>query len=175
MDVRKLVSPYGITKIDPWLAPYSGEIDLRMDRYKEKRYQLVKNDRSLKDFADGYLYFGIHRTETGWAVREWLPGADAAYLTGDFNGWSHDSHPMTRQENGVWEILLEGKDALQHGQFIKLWVERGGTGFERLPAYATKVKADPRTHVLCAQVWDPAPFQWTDQGSEKNRAPAPLI
>ena len=37
MDVRKLVSPYAITRIDPWLAPYSGEIDLRMDRFKEKR------------------------------------------------------------------------------------------------------------------------------------------
>ena len=175
MDVRKLVSPYAITRIDPWLAPYSGEIDLRMDRFKEKRYQLVKNARNLKEFADGYLYFGIHRTENGWAVREWLPGADAAYLTGDFNGWSHDTHPMTRGENGVWEILLEGEDALQHGQFIKLWVEKDGKGFERLPAYATKVKSDPRTHVLCAQVWDPAPFPWTDEGYQKKKAPAPLI
>ena len=175
MDVRKLVSPYAITRIDPWLAPYSGEIDLRMDRFKEKRYQLVKNARNLKEFADGYLYFGIRRTENGWAVREWLPGADAAYLTGDFNGWSHDTHPMTRGENGVWEILLEGEDALQHGQFIKLWVEKDGKGFERLPAYATKVKSDPRTHVLCAQVWDPAPFPWTDEGYQKKKAPAPLI
>ena len=175
MDVRKLVSPYEIIKIDPWLAPYSGEIDLRMERFRERRKQLVDEARSVSDFADGYLYFGIHRTDEGWAVREWLPGADAAFITGDFNGWSRETHPMTRKDNGVWEILLSGKDALKHGQFIKLWVKRNGQGFERLPAYATKVKQDPRTHVLCAQVWDPEPFAWTDDGYRNHDAPAPLI
>ena len=175
MDIRKLIGPYEITRIDPWLAPYSGEIDLRMERFKDRRNQLVKGAKNLLDFADGYLYFGIHRTETGWSVREWLPGAEKAYLMGDFNGWNHHSHPMELKANGVWEILLEGKDALKHGQFIKLWVEKNGTGFERLPAYATRVKSDPRTHVLCAQVWDPEPFKWTDAGFRDKAAPAPLI
>ena len=175
MDVRKLVSPYEITKIDPWLAPFSGEIDLRMNRFLERRRQLVADDGSISDFADGYLYFGIHRTKDGWVVREWLPGADAAYLSGDFNAWSHDTHPMTRLENGVWEINLPGKDALKHGQFIKLWVERNGGGFERVPAYAMKVSSDPRTHILCSQVWDPEPFEWTDGEYRKGKAPAPLI
>ena len=110
MDTRNLHGPYGIIRIDPWLEPYSGEIDLRMDRYKAKRDQLIPPDRSLGDFANGHLYFGIHRTGNGWAVREWLPGAEAAYLTGDFNGWSHDLHPMKRKDNGVFEILLEGRD-----------------------------------------------------------------
>ena len=175
MDIRKLVSPYEIIKIDPWLAPYSGEIDLRMDRFMERRKQLVDDARSVSDFADGYLYFGIHRAEDGWVVREWLPGADAAFLIGDFNAWSRETHPMVRKENGVWEIILPGKDALKHGQFVKLWVKRNGQGFERLPAYAVKVKQDPKTHVLCAQVWDPEPFPWTDKGYRNLEAPAPLI
>ena len=175
MDVRKLVGPYEITRIDPWLEPFSGEIDLRMERLKERRNQLVGSAESLRDFANGHLYYGIHRTEDGWVVREWLPGADAAYLTGDFNGWSHDTHPMTKLDNGVFEIRLSGADALRHGQYIKLWVERGGGGFERLPAYATRVKADPRTHILSAQVWDPEPFSWTDEGYRDRKPEAPLI
>ena len=175
MDIRKMVGPYEITRIDPWLAPFSGEIDLRMERFKERRNQLAAGAKALTDFADGYLYFGIRRTENGWSVREWLPGAEAVYLTGDFNGWDRHSHPLELKDNGVWEILLEGKDALKHGQFIKLWVERGGTGFERLPAYATRVKADPRTHLLCSQVWDPEPFAWTDAGYREKPAPSPLI
>ena len=175
MDVQKLSGPYGIIQADPWLTPYSGEIDLRMDRFRERRGQLVGNADRLTDFANGHLYFGIHRTETGWAVREWLPGADAVYLTGDFNKWSHDLHPMEKKENGVWEILLEGKDALRHGQYIKLWVERNGAGFERLPAYATRLSSDPRTHLLCSQVWDPEPFPWTDEGYREKEKPAPLI
>ena len=175
MNVRKMKGPYEIIRIDPWLEPFSGEIDLRMNRFLEKRRQLVQDAASLSDFANGHLYFGIHRTENGWAVREWLPGADAAYLTGDFNGWSHDSHPMTKKDNGVWEILLDGRDALKHGQFLKLWVEKDGNGFERAPAYATRMKPDPSSHVLCCQVWDPEPFRWTDAEFRKRKPEAPLI
>ena len=129
-----------------------------MNRFKERRRQLVGDEASLTRFANGYLYFGIHRTETGWAVREWLPGADEVFLTGDFNGWSHDSHPLRRLEGGVWEILLEGRDALEHGQHVKLWVRHGEDAFERLPAYSTRVEMDPQLKKLCTQVWDSAPF-----------------
>ena len=169
MDIQKLSAPYEIIRIDPWLAPYSGEIDLRMDRFKDKRKQLVGTAEKITDFADGYLYFGIHRTEDGWAVREWLPGADGAWLTGDFNGWSHDTHPMTRKENGVWEIHLKGKNALKHGQFAKLWVKKGVHWFDRLPAYCTKVSMDEDSKRLCSQVWDPKEaFQWTDEAFMKK-------
>ena len=175
MDVQNMRGPWEITRIDPWLEPYSGELDLRMNRFLERRYQLVQLAPTLTDFANGYLYFGIHRTKTGWVVREWLPGADAAYLIGDFNGWNHEKHPMQKKENGVWEIELKGKNALKHGQYIRLWVEKDGNGFERIPAYAERVVSDPETHVLCSQVWAADPFEWTD-GEFRNRKPeAPLV
>ena len=175
MDVKKLKAPYEITRIDPWLEPYAGEIELRMNSFKGRRWQLVKDAKSAADFADGYLFFGIHRTRTGWVVREWLPGAEQVFLIGDFNDWDHESHPMERKDNGVWEIELEGRDALQHGQYIKLWVRRGFNAFERLPAYSTRLQMDERSHKLCTQVWDPEPFQWTDDGYRAKKAEAPLI
>ena len=176
MDIRKLQPPYEITTIDPYLEPYSGEIELRMDRFRAKRNQIAAQAKTLTEFANGAMYYGIHRTETGWVVREWLPGADAAFLIGDFNGWDYGSHPMTRGENGVWEIELEGRDALKHGQFLKLWVRHGGNAFERLPAYTTRTSMDERTMKLCCQVWDPEePFEWTDQDFHKRPAEAPLI
>ena len=49
MDVGKLNAPYQITEIDPWLAPYESDIVLRMDRFKEKRRQLVGGTASLSD------------------------------------------------------------------------------------------------------------------------------
>ena len=176
MDIRKLQPPYAITTIDPYLEPFSGEIELRMDRFRGKRGQLVGRAETLRDFANGAMYYGIHRTDTGWVVREWLPGADGVCLIGDFNEWDHESHPMERKDNGVWEIQLEGRDALKHGQFIQLWVKHAGNAFERIPAYATKVSMDSRLMKLCSQVWDPEePFAWTDQHFRMAKEEAPLI
>jgi len=175
MKISNLNAPYAITSIDPWLEPYGGEIQLRMDRFKERRYQLVGEAESLTDFANGHLYFGIHRTAEGWVVREWLPGADEVRLMGDFNEWNRESHPFTRGENGVWEIRLEGADALRHGQYLKLWVRRAEGWFERLPAYCTKTSMDETTKKLCSQVWDPAPFEWTDAEARQKDPGAPLI
>ena len=176
MDISRLEAPYGITSIDPWLAPYAGDIELRMNRFKEKRWQIAGDAATLTDFANGALYFGFHRTGDGWVFREWMPGADEVRLMGDFNEWDRDSHPLTLGENGVWEITLEGKDALKHGQFIKLWVRRGEEWFERLPAYSTKVSMDEKTMRLCTQVWAPEePFAWTDAEFMQKAPDAPLI
>lgn len=176
MDVGKLNAPYQITEIDPWLAPYESDIVLRMDRFKEKRRQLVDGAAFLSDFANGYLFFGFHRTETGWVFREWLPGADEVCLMGDFNQWDRESHPLKRVENGVWEIILPGDDSLQEGQNVKLWIRKGENWFERLPAYSTKVAMDPETSLLCTQVQDPEKeYAWTDAAFMAKAPDAPLI
>ena len=120
MDIQKLNAPYEIIRIDPWLEPYAGDIELRMDRFKEKRQQIAENAETLAGFANGHLFFGFHRTADGWVLREWMPGADEVRLIGDFNGWDRESHPMTRGENGVWEIRLEGENALENGQYAKV-------------------------------------------------------
>ena len=155
MDIGRLNAPYQITEIDPWLAPHAGDIELRMNRFKEKRWQLVGGAETLSDFANGYLFFGFHRTQNGWVFREWLPGAEEVRLFGDFNGWDRESHSLDKGENGVWEIALQGQDSLKNGQNVKLLVRRGEDWFERLPAYSTRVVMDEETHLLCAQVWDP--------------------
>ncbi len=176
MDIRELNAPYQITEIDPWLAPHAGDIELRMNRFKEKRWQLVGDADSLNEFANGFLFFGFHRTKSGWVFREWLPGADEVRLAGDFNGWNRDSHPLDRGENGVWEIALQGHESLRNGQNVKLWVKRGDEWFERLPAYSMKVVMDEQTHILCAQVWDPEEaYPWTDEEFRNTSPDAPLI
>ena len=49
MDIGRINAPYAITEIDPWLAPHAGDIELRMNRFKERRYQLVGNAETLAD------------------------------------------------------------------------------------------------------------------------------
>ena len=152
-----------LTKLDAQMKPYEHEVCMHVQRYCDKRTALCGKG-SLSDCANGYMYFGIHRTETGWVYREWLPGADAAWFCGDFNSWNPYSHPMKCIGDGVWEIVLDGRDALRHMQCVKLIVGRRGSAFERVPAYIRRTVQDPTTYRLCGQIWEPeTPFVWTDE------------
>lgn len=161
---------------DTWLTPYLSEVKMHLDRYNDKFEQLT-DGKTLCDAVNGHLYFGFHRTENGWVFREWLPGADAVWLTGDFNGWEKYSLPLTNIGEGVWEIKLSGKDALKHGQHVKLIVGRKGISFERIPAYIKRTVMDKSTYKLCGQIWEPEkPFKWTDKSFYgKKRHASPVI
>lgn len=155
---------YKILKIDPYLKDFEKDINLRMDAYKTKRKELLKNTRSISAFANGHKYFGFHRTKKGWVYREWAPAAQAMYLTGDFNNWDLTSHPLKKLENGVFEIELIGKNALQNGQKVQAIVVHNNEFLRRIPLYATRVVQDPETYLWCAEIEETyKPFDWTDK------------
>ena len=163
---------YRILQIDPYLQPFEKDIELRMNHYKRTKKALLGKDKKIEDLANGYKYFGFHRTETGWVYREWAPAAEAMYLTGDFNQWDARSCPMKRLEGGVFEVELEGKDALQPGQKVQAVVIHQGRELRRIPLYATRVVQDPNTRLFCAEIEDTfAAFPWTDAGFKPASTP----
>ena len=161
----------GILEIDPYLEPYEKDLKLRTKLYEEKRRELLGKSKKLSDFANGHKFFGIHRTADGWVYREWAPGAEAMFFTGDFNGWDMTSHPMKKCPDGVFEIELRGKNALRQGQKIQAVVVHGGQFLRRVPTYATRVVQDPETYLWCAEVEDSKPFGWTDDGFVPEKTP----
>ena len=166
---------YKIMSIDPWLQPYYNDIALRMERHANTRKQLLGDRADLTSFANGYLYYGINRTETGWVYREWAPGADALHLIGDFNDWDRESHPLTRLPDGTWEIELPGADALKHGQLVKVQVTKDGRRTDHIPAYIRRVVQNEQ-HLFNGQIWAPPhPFHWTDGGYGKRKITPPYI
>ena len=166
---------YKILSIDPWLRPYYNDIALRMNRHAETRKRLLGDKADLSSFANGYMYFGFHRTEDGWVYREWAPGADAIHLIGEFNDWNRESHPLTRIENGVWEITLPGRNALKHGQKVKIQVTKDGVASDHLPAYIHRAVQDETTNLFDGIIWEPEhPYQWTDGGYRKRKV-SPLF
>ncbi|MBP5360699.1 MAG: alpha amylase C-terminal domain-containing protein [Bacteroidaceae bacterium] len=141
---------------DPWLKPYEAAIEGRHLHAMQKESELVGKG-SLKDFAAGHQYFGLHQcADKRWAFREWAPNATAIYLIGDFNNWQQsEDYRLTALGNGVWEIMLPA-DTLQHGQLYKMLVYwQGGQG-ERIPAWAQRVVQDDQTKIFSAQVWAPS-------------------
>ena len=176
MNKPRKQKQYKILSIDPGLKPFYDDIALRMDRNAEVRKKLLGKKADLPSFANGYMYYGFSRTDTGWVYREWAPGADAIHLIGDFNNWNRKSHPMTKLPDGTWEIYLEGENALRHGQRVKIEVTRGKNKFDRIPAYIRRVVQNHETNQFDGQIWaPPVPFQWTDGGYGKRKVSPPFI
>lgn len=154
-----------ILDYNPSLKPFAGDLEMRVRRYKEIKAALLQPRQSLKSFASGYKYFGFHKTAQGWYYREWAPAAEAMYLTGDFCGWDRHAHPMTKLENGVFELFLPGKDALEHGQKVCAIVVNQGQELDRIPTYADYVVQEPGTINWTAMIHAPSKkFTWTDKG-----------
>ncbi len=155
---------YKLLKIDPYLIDFEKDINLRMDAFKSKKKELLGKGKSLSAFANGYKYFGFHKTKKGWVYREWAPAAQAMYLTGDFNNWELTSHPLKQLENGIFEIKLEGKNALKEGQKVQAIIVHNNEFLRRIPLYATRVVQDPVTYLWCAEIEDTLrPYNWTDK------------
>lgn len=164
---------YKIIKYDSYLASFEDDIALRMQNLKNKEKELVGEKESIVDFANGYKYFGIHKTKSGWIYREWAPGADKMFFTGDFNGWDIYKSEMQRLENGVFEIKLSGKNALKVGQKIQAIVVKDGQTLRRIPSYATRVVQDSENYSWCAEVDDVLydSFEWTDSDFKAQKTP----
>ena len=154
-------NPTGLKLVrdDVYLQPFESAIQGRYD-YSYRKQQILTDGQSLTDWANGYLYFGLHSTSKGWVFREWLPNATAVYVIGDMNGWHKDeAYRLHRIENGVWEGSWK-KSQIKHQQYYKLLVEWDGGSGERIPAYAGRVVQDEATKLFAAQVWQKAPYAW---------------
>ena len=151
-----------LIKSDPWLEPYAAAITGRHQYAMDKETELTNGGKqTLSDFASGYLYFGLHRTDKGWTFREWAPTATHIYMVGTFNNWEEkEEYSLKRLQNGNWEINLPA-NAMQHGDLYKLIVYWDGGQGERIPAWATRVVQDENTKIFSAQVWNPEkPFKF---------------
>jgi len=169
----------GLIEHDPWLAPHADALRARYQRYREKLHLLSGGTGSLKDFTRGYEYFGLnrgyHEGQPGVWYREWAPGADAAYLIGDFNDWDRRAHPMTRDEFGIWSLFLpdaQYANRLLHGSRVKVHIVHQGRGQDRIPAYIRRVIFHPHTHESAGLYWNPPePYPWRHPRPALNGSP----
>ena len=153
---------YKIFDYDPHLAGYEKHIEARMNSYANKLKELTADETSLCDFANGHEYFGFHKTENGWYYREWAPAADGVYLTGDMVGWNKLALPLAPIGNGVFELFLQGENALYDGCRVKTVIKKDDQLLERIPLYIRRAVQDAQTGLWCGQITDTPPYEWHD-------------
>lgn len=167
---------------DIWLAPYQHAIEKRIVNFQDALESINKSSGSLLDFSKAYRFFGFNYDvdRKGWYYREWAPAAYALMLTGDFNGWNRQSHPLEKKSDGIWEIFLSDQqyqDKLVHESLLKVHVHASNGEMDRIPAYIKRVVQNPDTYDFAGQFWNPPKaYEWSKEEQElKNIKKAPLI
>lgn len=165
------MSQLDLIKNDFWLEPVTPVIEGRHQRYLDTLAEIESHSGALSEHAGGHHFFGLHRTKDGWILREWSPNAREIFLVGDFNDWNDTSHPMSKDDAGVWSIELPSA-ALSHEQKYKLHIHSAdGSWLHRLPAYSFRVRQDPTTNDFSAQVWDADPYKWQNEFTYDRSSP----
>ena len=165
----------GIVKNDSYLVPFNEAICGRHNHAVERIKELTfEGKQTLSDFANGYNYYGLHKTNGKWIFREWVPNATNLYLIGDFNNWERSREYQCKRIEGTagdWELILD-EDKIHHGDLFKMYVFWNGGEGERTPAWAQRVVQDEGTKIFSAQVWFPEEeYQWKHKTFKPNRAP----
>jgi 1,4-alpha-glucan branching enzyme len=178
--MKKPVSPLPLITDDPWLSPYEADLQERNMRFQEAKQGIEKEFGSLLDYAQAYRYLGINydADKGGWWYREWAPGAHALFLIGDFNHWDRSTHPLTRNESGIWEIFLPDSrygDSFTSGSLLKVHVQGANGNLDRIPPYIFRAVQNPQTYDFIGQVWQFAPFPWQDQDFHLGAIEEPVI
>ncbi|KAB8235785.1 alpha-1,4-glucan branching enzyme [Aspergillus alliaceus] len=137
----------GVIQLDPWLEPFREVLKQRFNFIEGWVKTINEAEGGLEKFSKGYERFGLNVQPNGEIVyREWAPNAVEAQLVGDFNNWDVTTHPMAKNDFGVWEITVPAKDgapAIPHGSKIKItMVTPSGERIYRIPAWIKRVVQD---------------------------------
>ncbi|KAI0276321.1 glycoside hydrolase superfamily [Russula aff. rugulosa BPL654] len=164
-----------ILDLDSWLEPFLPAIHHRHQAFTKWKNTIQEHEGGYDAFTKGYLKFGLNVKEDASVVyREWAPNATEAVLIGDFNEWNRTSHPMKKDQYGVWEITLPPKSpgvcAIPHDSMLKIsMILPSGERIERLPAWIKRVTQNLAVSpVYDARFWNPPP---ESQYIFKNKAP----
>lgn len=145
--------------------------------HKSRRHNLLNewmqriedSEGGIDHFSQGYRYYGLHfEPDNSVIAREWAPGAQALYLTGDFNGWQWEATPFKKMPFGKWELYLppreDGSCPIYHLSEVKVIVRnQHGQLLDRLSPWA-KYVVQPAKHLnqgvtYKQYVWHPPPHE----------------
>ncbi len=170
-----------LVKDDGWLSPFAPDIIERQNQFNLTLKNIQQQYGSLPNFANQHQYLGINydAKNEGWWYREWAPAARQLFLIGDFNDWNRQSHPLQKNEQGIWEVFLPDQEYASrfgHQTKVKVHVDAANGRLDRIPPYIRRAVQDPVSYDFAGQVWLPEePFIWTDEAFAVSTITEPII
>jgi 1,4-alpha-glucan branching enzyme len=161
-------------KKDQYLTPFASAIIGRLEAASDTEKRLLQK-LSLSEFSQGHKWYGLHRDNNHWIIRDWAPNATLIFLIGEFNNWQEmPEYELKSIGSGNWEIKLP-YSKMSHSDLYAFSIHWEGGQGKRIPAWANRVVQDDHTKMFNAQVWAPEKtYQWVLNDFKRN-AEAPLI
>jgi 1,4-alpha-glucan branching enzyme len=141
------------------------------------RYDLsLLSDDDLHLFNEGTHYklydkLGAHilkiDSNSGVYFAVWAPNAREVYITGDFNGWDHTTHPLrSRGVSGIWEGFIPG---LTGGAMYKYYIVSQYNNYtvEKADPFSFYYETPPKT----ASIVHDLRYRWRDRDWMNARPP----
>ncbi|WP_114750577.1 alpha-amylase family glycosyl hydrolase [Pleomorphovibrio marinus] len=103
----------------------------------------------------------IPSEKKGVTFRVWAPNADQVFVTGSFNDWNQEKHPLSHEENGYWATFLpDAKD----GDEYKYVIINGDQKLVKNDPYARKMQHSSGNSVIYQHSpdWEDKDFSMPD-------------
>lgn len=149
-------------KNDEYLQPFKSDIDRRYRKFQSKKSS-IESSETLESYTRSYKKFGLHVTKDNEIVGlEWIPGAEAVWLRGDFNNWARTEYAFSSESFGKWSIkipaLEDGSCRIPHNSKIKLTILVRSTGklIDRISPWAKYVYQEPNSVVYDWHFYNPS-------------------
>ena len=112
---------------------------------------------------DIYNKLGAHpsaeRGKKGYFFAVWAPGAASVHVTGTFNDWNTESHPLEKMgSGGIWKAFYPG---IKEGELYKFLITTpDGEQLYKADPYANYAELRPGT---ASRLTDLSGFRWGDK------------
>lgn len=87
----------------------------------------------------------------GVTFRVWAPNADFVSVTGTFNDWSEEAHPLRHAHHGYWETDVQGAKA---GDEYRFHLRNGDLRLSKIDPYARQVTSSVGNGVIFDRNFD---------------------
>lgn len=127
---------------------------------------------------ESYRYFGCHMNpDDSVRFAVYAPNAKAVYVTGDFDAWNGNQHPLKKvTPNGIYEIVLPPGLVKPGGIYKYRIVDQLNQVHLKSDPYAFQSEFRPRTASIATKLdhynWKDA--RWISQRKRKNHLKNPL-
>uniref|UniRef100_A0A9L0ISQ7 1,4-alpha-glucan branching enzyme n=1 Tax=Equus asinus TaxID=9793 RepID=A0A9L0ISQ7_EQUAS len=166
-----------LLEVDPYLKPYAPDFQRRYNRFSQTLDNIGKNEGGIDKFSRGYESFGVHRcADGGLYCKEWAPGAEGVFLTGDFNDWNPFSYPYKKLDYGKWDLYIPPKPnkslLVPHGSKLKVVIRsKSGEILYRISPWAKYVVRESGNVNYDWIHWDPEqPYKFKHSRPKKPRS-----